>query len=79
MATYTIEFRRLNEPIVGAEVTASGERIHGNTDANGRISATIGYSNPIAVQFYVTHNGTYACGSGPHLLQPDATTVINLL
>jgi len=78
MATYTIEFRRQEQPIVGAEVTASGERIHGITDANGRVSATIDYNAPIAVDFHVI-SANFQCGSGPHRLEPDAVTVINFL
>jgi len=78
MATYTIEFRRLNGgPIVGAEVTASGERIHGITDANGRVSATIDYNAPVAVHF-VVKGENFQSGSGPHRLEPNAVTVINL-
>jgi len=77
MATYTIEFRRANEPIVGAEVTASGERIHGTTDANGRVSATIDYNAPIAVQLHA--KGTdFSFGGGPFRLEPNSVTVVNL-
>jgi len=78
MATYTIEFQRFNEPIVGAEVTATGERIHGITDANGRVSATIDYNAPIAVHL-VVKTATSQAGIGPQLLEPDAVTIIRLL
>jgi len=77
MATYTIEFRRQGQAIVGAEVTATGERIHGITDANGRVSATIDYNAPIAVHFIV-EAGDFSLGGGPFRLEPNAVTVINI-
>jgi len=77
MANYIIEFRRQNEPIVGAEVTASGERIYGITDSNGQISVDINYNAPIAVHFHVKAEN-FQSGSGPHRLEPNETTVIRL-
>jgi len=77
LATYTIEFRRLNGPIVGAEVTATGERIHGITDANGQLSVTIDYNAPIAVQLHAK-GADFSFGGGPYRLEPNSVTVVNL-
>jgi len=41
------------------------------------VSATIDYNAPVAVHF-VVKGENFQSGSGPHRLEPNAVTVINL-
>ena len=79
MATYRIRITRGGLPVVGAEVTAAGERLFRTPDANGGGSASLGaYSDPIAVGLHIYKAGEIEMGMSPIRLEPGATRVIEV-
>ena len=76
MATYSVKITQAGQPVQGVAVTASTV-ISDITDAEGRVSASLGNTGPIAVQVVVTGAG-FTFGGGPYLLLPDVDTTIEV-